>query len=152
MSRTSPPAAGHQFKLMWAVVPDHTINVCVSVWGPVKRWTRLGLPVRELHVHAPSQRAMQADTITESLPTLSGGVWQERRVECRYYWIQLTDTDPMPARPLLSWLGTLFGFDNTLERANNSNFLPNTTRIFFQKTAFIFVIFFSFKSKNLFII
>lgn len=152
MSRTSPPAAGHQLKLMWAVVPDHTIDVCVSVWGPVKRWTRLGLPVRELHVHAPSQRAMQADTNTESLPTLSGGVWQERRVEYRYYWIQLTDTDPMPARPLLSWLGTLFVFDNTLERVNNSNFLPNTLEFFFKRQLLFLWFFFSFKSKNLFII
>lgn len=58
--------------------------------------------VGELHVHAASQRAVQADTSPELLPTLSGGVWHESRVKCVSYWVQLTDMDLKPARPPLS--------------------------------------------------
>lgn len=76
--------------------------MCVSVLVPVKCCTKLSMPVGELHVHAASQRAMQADMSPESLLSLSGGVWHKSRVKYRSHWVQLTDSDPKPARPLLS--------------------------------------------------
>lgn len=89
ISRSSPPATGHQFK--WATVLDDTIDECASAWVPVKHCTRLGMPVGELNVGAASQRTMQAHISPESLPTLSGGAWHESRVKYRSYWVQLTD-------------------------------------------------------------
>ena len=79
--------------------------------------------------------------VPKAVPILPGEVSLKSRLKYRSNWVHwagFTDTDPRLARPLLSSSSVLSTFDNSLETANNPNFLLNTIRIISSEDCFCF--------------